>query len=42
MKDPCPNKSVNLARCTCTYPGCANHAACCECLHMHLAHKELP
>ncbi len=42
MKETCPNKSVNRSRCTCTYPGCNNHAVCCECLHTHLANKELP
>ncbi len=42
MKDRCPNRNINTSRCTCTYPGCSNHAVCCDCLHMHLANKELP
>jgi len=42
MKERCLNKSVNEKRCTCTYPGCPNHAVCCDCLHAHLAKKELP
>lgn len=42
MKETCPNKNLNQSRCTCSYPGCANHAVCCECLHMHLAKKQLP
>jgi hypothetical protein len=42
MAMKCPNESANMARCTCSYPGCPNHAACCDCLHSHLAKKQLP
>ncbi len=38
----CPNESKNQQRCTCTYAGCDKHALCCECLHYHLAMKQLP
>ena len=42
MPKECPNFEKNMKRCTCTYPGCVNHAVCCDCLHSHLANKELP
>ena len=42
MKEHSPHTSMNMERCTCTYPGFSNHAVCCECLHMHLSRKELP
>ncbi|MFC1723417.1 DUF6485 family protein [Nanoarchaeota archaeon] len=35
-------KEKNLERCGCTYPGCSRKGICCECLHYHLANKELP
>jgi hypothetical protein len=38
----CANREKNLARCTCTYMACGNRAACCECLHSHLAKHQLP
>jgi len=37
----CVNKEKNLVRCNCTYP-CGNKGMCCECLHSHLARRELP
>lgn len=42
MVKDCANEDVNMLRCTCTYPGCPNHALCCECLHSHFAKQELP
>ncbi|NIA15209.1 MAG: cytosolic protein [Nitrospiraceae bacterium] len=38
----CPNESKNLARCNCSYPGCSKKSMCCECLHSHLASRQLP
>jgi len=38
----CQNKSKNLDRCTCTYMSCGRRALCCECLHSHLAQRQLP
>jgi len=38
----CPNLKKNLARCPCTWPDCSRKGKCCECLHYHLAHRELP
>ncbi|MBN1792850.1 cytosolic protein [Candidatus Woesearchaeota archaeon] len=32
----------NLKRCNCTYEGCSRKGLCCECLHYHLAKKQLP
>jgi len=28
--------------CTCTYMSCGNRGACCDCLHSHLAKRQLP
>jgi hypothetical protein len=42
MAAQCPNQAQNAAKCTCSYDGCAKHAVCCECLHYHLASKQLP
>ncbi|NOX44382.1 MAG: cytosolic protein [Caldiserica bacterium] len=38
----CVNKARNLDRCPCTWPNCPRKGICCECLHYHLAHGELP
>jgi len=38
----CPSLKRNSQKCTCTYDGCPNHARCCDCLHSHLAKKQLP
>jgi hypothetical protein len=38
----CPNKKKNLERCTCTYTTCERRALCCDCLHSHLAQRQLP
>jgi len=38
----CGNQKKNEQRCTCTYAGCSRHAHCCDCLHYHLAMKQLP
>lgn len=38
----CPNMQKNNARCSCTYTGCSRHGLCCDCLHYHLANKQLP
>jgi hypothetical protein len=35
-------KQTNLKRCNCSYDGCARAGVCCECLHYHLAMRELP
>ena len=41
MKE-CPNQSVNLAQCPCTYEPCERKGLCCECLRYHRAMGELP
>jgi len=38
----CANHSKNLDRCTCTYMSCGNRGICCDCLHSHLAKRQLP
>ena len=38
----CPNKTKNDKACNCTYPGCARHGVCCECLAYHRAQGQLP
>gem|GEM_PF-76208 len=35
-------KEQNLKRCTCSYSPCSRKGICCECLHYHLAHRQLP
>lgn len=35
-------KSSNVKSCNCSYPGCARHGICCECLRYHLGARELP
>jgi len=42
MANNCVNEKKNMARCTCTYGGCSRHGLCCECLHYHLAMRQLP
>ena len=37
----CQNLKVNLDRCTCT-AACGAKGACCDCLHNHLAKRQLP
>jgi len=37
----CVNKSKNLKRCTCSAE-CGQKGMCCECLHSHLAKRQLP
>lgn len=37
----CTRRETNIARCTCTYD-CPTKGACCDCLHSHLAKKQLP
>ncbi|HEO72199.1 MAG TPA: cytosolic protein [Candidatus Hydrogenedentes bacterium] len=37
----CPNNDKNVSRCNCTYP-CGKKGLCCECLHSHLANRQLP
>ena len=32
----------NLEKCNCTYEPCERRGKCYECLHYHLANKELP
>jgi hypothetical protein len=36
------HQKANAKRCTCTYPGCPRHGACCECLAYHKAKRQLP
>jgi len=38
----CMTREKNLNRCTCTYLDCSRRGACCECLHSHLANRQLP
>ena len=38
----CPNQTVNLAQCPCTYEPCERKGLGCECLHYHRAMGELP
>lgn len=38
----CQNMQSNRARCNCTYEPCPRKGKCCECLHYHLAMRELP
>jgi Domain of unknown function (DUF6485) len=38
----CKNKKSNSAQCNCTYPGCARHGVCCQCLAYHRRSGELP
>jgi hypothetical protein len=35
-------QKANDKRCTCTYPGCSRHGACCDCLAYHRAMRQLP
>lgn len=35
-------RQKNRERCNCSYDGCARVGVCCECLHYHLAMRELP
>lgn len=32
----------NLRNCNCSYEPCARKGKCCECLHYHRRHGELP
>ena len=38
----CRNHEQNLRRCNCTYEPCSRKGYCCECLHYHKSHGELP
>ncbi|MEJ5187437.1 MAG: DUF6485 family protein [Candidatus Geothermincolales bacterium] len=38
----CKNYRDNLERCNCTYEPCSRKGYCCECLHYHRSHGELP
>ena len=42
MPIKCENLKKNLERCNCSYEACGNRGTCCECLHSHLAKKQLP
>lgn len=45
MKDKdavCKNYKDNLEKCNCTYEPCPRKGYCCECLHYHRSHAELP
>ncbi len=35
-------REENLAICNCSYEPCARKGRCCECLHYHRRHGELP
>ncbi|MBN2460145.1 MAG: hypothetical protein JXB60_00950 [Candidatus Cloacimonetes bacterium] len=37
----CPNKSVNLKACNCTYP-CGKKGNCCTCVKYHRSLGQLP
>ncbi len=37
----CTNEK-NLAKCNCSYEGCARKGNCCECLRYHLKSRQLP
>lgn len=41
MAGPCPRIKTNMQKCNCTY-SCPTKGTCCECLHSHLANKQLP
>ncbi len=41
MKE-CVNKTENLKKCPCTYPGGPRKGMCCECIAYHLRMKQLP
>ncbi|MFP4498832.1 MAG: DUF6485 family protein [Vulcanimicrobiota bacterium] len=36
------DKARNMGKCNCTYDPCPRKGKCCECLHYHLAMKQLP
>lgn len=38
----CENKSFNIGKCNCSYPGCPKKGICCECISYHRSRKELP
>jgi hypothetical protein len=38
----CDNQNSNSAQCNCTYPGCARHGVCCQCIAYHRRSGELP
>lgn len=38
----CPQQTRNRAICNCSYEPCPRKGRCCECLHYHLAMRELP
>jgi len=35
-------KEQNLEHCNCSYEPCSRKGICCECIKMHLQHRELP
>lgn len=38
----CPNRDINMKRCTCTYSSCSKRAVCCECVAYHREIGEIP
>ncbi|MFH1492993.1 MAG: DUF6485 family protein [Candidatus Omnitrophota bacterium] len=42
MSQKCPNNSINLKNCTCTYGSCSRKGLCCECVRYHLENGEIP
>ena len=42
MAIDCEKIERNKGKCNCSYPDCSRKGNCCECLHYHLAMKELP
>jgi hypothetical protein len=42
MAIDCENLSGNMDKCNCSYSGCPRKGNCCDCLHYHLAKRELP
>ncbi len=42
MNQKCPNSSINLENCACTYGSCSRKGTCCECVRYHLQNGEIP
>jgi len=38
----CPNKSMNMEGCNCTYTGCDKAGICCECVRYHRKKGQIP
>ena len=42
MATNCPNLTVNMKACNCSYEPCSRKGVCCECLAYHRRNGELP